>query len=300
LVQYKNIDKIPAVEMECSGCSGFIRVQMGNKSRLPLKSIPDNDSEKNDLIAGLLSNFSIFESVDEFNIRAIVPILKIKRYPVGAIVLRKGAPAQNFYILLSGTVEVLDDGWTCLCRLSKSDVFGEMSLISGNPVGATVKVVEPASMVVIEGSDFKDIIHKFPSVQMYLARLLTKRLAASNVCRAAKNSSGMSGELSQMSATELLQALELSQKSGMLRLTLPKGPAQLFINNGNLIRADYVNKAGREAVFEILMEKEGRFSFHHGLPEDQTDDPKLGSLMEILLEASRMIDDNGGEDEAFA
>ena len=81
LVQYKNIDKIPAVEMQCSGCSGYIRVQMGNKNRFPLKSIIDNDSDKNNLIASLLSNFSIFESVDEFNIRAIVPLLKIIRYP---------------------------------------------------------------------------------------------------------------------------------------------------------------------------------------------------------------------------
>jgi len=293
LVQYKNIDKIPPVEMECSGCSGSIRVQMGNKNRFPLKSFIDNDSDKNDLIASLLSNFSIFESVDEFNIRAIVPLLKINRYPKGAIVLRKGAPAQNFYIMLSGTAEVLDDSGTCLSRLSKSDVFGEMSLISGDPVGATIKVVEPASMVAIEGSDFKDIINKFPSVQMYLARLLTKRLAASNVQRTEKNTSAMSGELSQMSATELLQALELSQKSGQLTLTLPKGSAQLLIKNGNLIQADYVNKAGREAVFEILMEKEGRFTFNHGLPEDQSDVPKLGSLMEILLEASKMIDEKG-------
>lgn len=293
LVQYKSIDKIPSVEMECSGCSGFIRVQMGSKRRCLQKSITDNDSEKNDLIASLLSDFSIFESVDEFNIRAIVPLLKISRYPKGAIVLRKGAPAQNFYIMLSGTAEVLEDSGTCLSRLSKSDVFGEMSLISGDPVGATIRVVEPASILAIEGSDFKDIIHKFPSIQMYLARLLTKRLAASNVQRTEINASVMSGELSQMSATELLQALELSQKSGILTLTLPKGPAQLYIKNGNLMRADYASKAGREAVFEILMETEGRFTFNPDLPEDQSDGPRIGSLMEILLGASKMIDEKG-------
>ena len=293
LVQYKNIDKIPAVEMQCSGCSGYIRVQMGNKNRFPLKSIIDNDSDKNDLIASLLSNFSIFESVDEFNIRAIVPLLKIIRYPKGAIVLKKGAPAQNFYILLSGTAEVLDDSGTCLSRLSKSDVFGEMSLISGDPVGATIKVVEPASIVAIEGADFKDIIHKFPSVQMYLARLLTKRLAASNVRRTEIETPGMAGELSQMSATELLQALELSQKSGTLTLALPEGSAQLHLKSGNLIRADYGSRAGKEAVYKILMEKEGRFTFNPDLAEDQSDVPRLGSLMEILLEASKMIDEAG-------
>ena len=74
--------------------------------------------------------------------------------------MRKGAPAQNFYILLSGTAEVLDDSGICLSRLSKSDVFGEMSLISGDPVGATIKVVEAASILAIQGPDFKEIINK--------------------------------------------------------------------------------------------------------------------------------------------
>ena len=297
LVQYKNIDKIPPVEMDCSGCSGLIRMQMGNKNRCNVSSITDSVSEKNDLIASLLSNFSIFKSVDEFNIRDIVPLLKINRYPKGAIVLRKGAPAQNFYILLSGTAEVLDESGICLSRLSKSDVFGEMSLISGDPVGATIKVVEPASIVAIQGPDFKEIINKFPSVQMYLARLLTKRLAASNIQRTEENTSGMSGNLSQMSATELLQALELSQKSGKLTLTLPQGSAQLLIKSGNLIRANYCNKTGKEAVFEILKEREGRFTFSPDLPGDQLDAPKIGSLMEILLDASRMIDEEGGDYE---
>jgi hypothetical protein len=128
---------------------------------------------------------------------------------------------------------------------------------------------------------------------MYLARLLTKRLAASNVRRTEIKTPGMSGELSQMSATELLQALELSQKSGTLTLALPEGSAQLHLKGGNLIRADYGNKAGKEAVFKILMEKEGRFTFNPDLAEDQSDVPRLGSLMEILLEASKMIDEAG-------
>ena len=291
LIQYKNIDKIPPVEMECSGCSGLIRVQMGHEKRFNLKSITDSAAERMDLIASLLSNFSIFESVDEFNLRDIVSLLKIKKYPKGSIVLKKGAPAQNFYILLSGTAEVLDDNSVCLSRLSKGDVFGEMSLISGDPVGATIKVVESATLVAIEGSDFQEILNKFPSVQMYLARILTKRLAESNIQRAEEIASGMSGDLVQMSAIELLQALHLSQKTGMLVLSLPKGSAQLVLKSGNLIQADYAEKAGKEAVFEILKERQGRFKFSPDLPKDQLDAPVIGSLMEILLDTSRMIDE---------
>jgi CRP/FNR family transcriptional regulator, cyclic AMP receptor protein len=292
LVQYKNIDKIPPVEMECSGCSGIIRVQMGHEKRLTTPAVTGSLSERMDLVASLLSNFSIFESVDEFHLREIVALIKIRRYPKGSIVLKKGTPAQNFYIIMSGTAEVLDDRGVCLSRLSKGDVFGEMSLISGDPVGATIKVVESATILAIEGPDFRSILNKFPSVQMYLARILTKRLAESNVQRAEEITSGMSGDLSQMSAAELLQALDLSQKTGVLVLTLPKGSAQLLLRAGNLIRADYCDRTGTEAVYEILKEKQGRFKFSAKFPEDQLSAPKLGALMEILLDASRMIDED--------
>jgi CRP/FNR family transcriptional regulator, cyclic AMP receptor protein len=291
LIQYQNIDKIPPVEMECSGCSGRIRVQMGSEKHFQPPAVTDSVSESMDLVASLLSNFSIFESVDEFNLRSIVSLLKIKKYPKGAIVLRKGTPAQNFYIILSGTAEVLDDRGVCLSRLSKSDVFGEMSLISGDPVGATIKVVESAAILAIEGSDFKKILNKFPSVQMYLARTLTRRLAEANVQRAEEITSGMSGDLSQMSAVELLQALDLSQKTGILTLTLPNGSAQLLLDRGDLIRADYCHKVGKEAVFEVLKERVGRFKFSSNLPAARLNAPKIGSVMEILLEAARMIDE---------
>jgi CRP-like cAMP-binding protein len=291
LIQYKSIDKIPPVEMECSGCSGRIRLQMGDENRFALKAVSGSAAERMDLIASLLSNFSIFESVDEFNLRTIVSLLKIKKYPKGSIVLKKGAPAQNFYIMLSGTVEVLDDRGACLSRLSKGDVFGEMSLISGDPVGATIKVAEPATILAIEGSDFRDILNKFPSVQMYLAKILTKRLAESNVQRSEEFTSGMSGDLSHISAAELLQALDLSQKTGMLALVLPRGSANLLLKSGHLIRAEYCDKTGKKAVYEILKEKEGRFNFSPNLPEDQLNAPKIGSLMEILLDTSRIIDE---------
>jgi CRP-like cAMP-binding protein len=211
--------------------------------------------------------------------------------PQDSFVLKKGSPARNFYILLSGMAQVLDDRGVCLSRLSKSDVFGEMSLISGDPVGATIKVQESATIVVIEGADFRKILKKFPSVQMYLAKILSKRLADSNVQRADEIASGMSGNLSQMPVAELLQALDLSQKTGTSSLSFSGGSARLPIKSGKLIEATYCDMTGKDAVFAILKESEGRFKFSPDFPKDQWEVPELGSLMEILLDTSRMIDE---------
>lgn len=131
---------------------------------------------------------------------------------------------------------------------------------------------------------------------MYLARILTKRLAESNVQRSEEITSGMSGDLSHISTAELLQALNLSQKTGTLALALPKGAAQLVLKSGHLIRAEYCDNAGKEAVYEVLKEKEGRFKFSPDIPEDQSNTPKIGSLMEMLLDTSRILDEEACDD----
>ena len=48
LFQYKNIDKIPAVEMECSGCSGLIRMQTGVNNCFSANRTSDSPSERID------------------------------------------------------------------------------------------------------------------------------------------------------------------------------------------------------------------------------------------------------------
>jgi hypothetical protein len=213
------------------------------------------------------------------------------------VILKKGAPAQHLHIILSGEVDVLDEEGVCLSTLRKGEVFGEMSLISGNPVGATVKVVQPATVIFIKGQDFRRVLNRFPSIQMYLARLLAQRLAKSNLVRAEEIASGMAGRLSDMPPSELAQTLNLNQKTGKLSLTLPGGPAELIFRNGDLVRARYNDGEGQEAFFSILSESEGRFQFHPKLSEEEESLPLIGAFMEILLEGLRRIDEaeNVGE-----
>ena len=99
------------------------------------------------------------------------------------MIIKKGDPAKNLYIILSGVVNVLNDFEERLSTLGKGDVFGEMSLISGDPVGANIKVVEPATIVSLDDKNFRNVLNQFPSVQMYLARVLAKRLSESNIMR---------------------------------------------------------------------------------------------------------------------
>ena len=249
LIEHESVDNIPVHKIRCSGCEGYLEIVPRNRGASD--AAPDGSAHpsKIDLIAGMLHNFSIFQSLDKHNLKNLVAYLKVKRFVAGDIVLRKGAPAGNLYIILSGAVDVLDEDGSCLSTLKLGDVFGEMSLISGDPVGATIRVVEPAVIMYIRGRDFKHVLNKFPSIQLYLARTLARRLARSNIVRAQEISSGMTGNLSDISPSELFQTLNLNQKSGRLSLSLPRGKAALSFNNGELVRAEYNQQQDREKEY---------------------------------------------------
>ena len=297
LVEHESVDRFPAQPLKCSGCTGVITVQPQYRSKpIPASTIGERQ-ENIDIIAGMLSNFSIFQSLDRNNLRDIVSLLKLKKYPEGAIILRKGEPAQNLFIILAGAVDVLDEEGVRLSTLKKGDVFGEMSLISGDPVGATISVLDTATIIYIKGKDFRGVLNKFPSIQMYLARLLAQRLARSNVVRAEEVASGMIGRLSELPPAELFQTLNLNQKTGKLTLTLPEGSAEVAFRKGELVSASYNDREGQEAFYRIIRETEGRFKFDQKLTSEEMNAASIGPFMEMLLESLRRIDEESSTDE---
>jgi CRP-like cAMP-binding protein len=300
LVNHESVDRIPGKIIECSGCTGSMKVEPLPRRRTRDSGSGNDRSRKIDAVAAMLSNFSIFQSLDCQNLREIVALLKLKKYARDEIILKKGAPARHLFIILAGTADVLDDKGVRLSFLQKGDVFGEMSLISGEPVGATIRVVDPVTIIFIRGQEFKQILNKFPSIQMYLARLLAQRLAKSNLAVAKEITSGMMGRLSEMAPPEIFQTLNLNQKTGQLSLILSDGTGKLSFRKGELVAATYKEKSGKEAFFKLLIQTDGRFRFQQALSENEKRAPVLGTFMEMLLEGLRRMDEqrNGQEQTA--
>jgi len=283
----------------CSGCTGLISLACEKGKNL---SRPEPVREKNDrigvkddsnidTIASLLSDFSFFKTLDENEIRELVSFLKLKKFVTDEFVIKKGEPGTNLFIILFGKVEVVGDDNISIAFLGRGEVFGEMSLLSGDPVGATIKVVQATTILYINGREFRNVLTKFPSLQMYFARLLAKRLARTNVERSEEFGSGMAGKLSDMPPPELFQTLNSNQKTGILTLQLTKGSADLSFRDGCLISAKYNNVESEEAFYEILKEKEGRFRFKPGLSLEEMKANELGDFMWLLMEGVRRMDE---------
>ncbi|RJQ70739.1 MAG: DUF4388 domain-containing protein [Desulfobacteraceae bacterium] len=292
LVEYERIDRIPDSNVSCGECHSEIRLEHKKGAAIALVEDIKQHSADVNTIAGLLSNFSIFKTLDNKSLKDFISLLRLKKYAPGDCIISKGEPGKKLYILLSGLVNVLDDDGNSITKLRSGEVFGEMSLISGDPVGATIKVIEPTTVLYIRGQDFLKVLNRFPSLQMYFARLLSRRLAKSNVMISKEFSSGMTGTLTQMPPVELFQTLNYNQKTGVLKLNLSKGPASLMFRNGAIIQAKYGRKNGKAAFISMLAEKNGRFQFLPGLAEQELNLPELGMFMELLMEGLRKLDED--------
>jgi len=248
-------------------------------------------------LARELFNFSIFKTLEKSALDEIASYFKTANFRKNDIILRKGERGDKFFVILSGKVDIVGDYGVVITSLGKGEVFGEMSLLTGNPVSAKARAAEDTKAIFMHGNYFRMILTRFSPLQHYFTRLLVKRLAQSNLARSKEAAAGMTGSISEISVPELLQALNMSQKTGILILTLPGGTARILLRDGQLIQAKYVNWTGQEAVFNVLREKRGDFKFKPGLQPKDMELPKIGEFMFLLMEGMRRMDDEDGPDE---
>lgn len=294
LIQYERAEKIPVCLVACSGCTGSLRLEHCRENTLEaLEFDHDSNPAELDSILHLLREFAFFKSIDEKNVKKVAQHFKIKKFEASDIVIRRGNPGGYFFIIVKGSVNVINKVGISISTLKQGDVFGEMSLICNDPVSANIQVCEPATILYIDRKNFLKIIDQYPALQLYFTRLMAKRLSNSNMIQAKDLSSGMIGNLAEIPPEALFQILNMNQKTGILTINeLPKGPARFSFRQGSLIKAKYADITGEEAFYEILKESEGRFRFNPGIPSVEFEIPEIGYFMKLLMEGMRRLDED--------
>ncbi len=105
------------------------------------------------------------------------------------------------------------------------------------------------------------------------------------------NSADLSGSLGFLSLAEILQLLGANGSTGVLRLRSPyaKGPAFIYLQNGNPINASYSTKVGLDAAFAMFGLTKGDFEFVRQKVQIEQNITK--SRMEIILDGLRNLDE---------
>jgi CRP-like cAMP-binding protein len=278
----------------CTGCGGTATARGTPLSDL-FGSLSHDQQRRVEVLVETLGRFSLFKTLNEEELRTVLPEMKAGDFEPGAIVVKQGEIGRYLYIVESGSVDVLagEHDEVLLTTLGQGEIFGEMSLLSGTPVSATVRVRQESRLLAIDGHHFTRMVVRYPSLQIYLFRLLTHRLRETNSLKETQPARGIRGNLDDMQLAELLQALHTARRSGRLDLLLPGGQATVMIRTGNIVGIDYDKRQNAEGFFELLKQNDGTFVFSPDLPSEYAETPQIGDFMHLLMEGLVRIDEEG-------
>ncbi len=130
-----------------------------------------------------LKNVSLFYSLNDEELNNISNKVIIKRFKKGEIILPEEDSNEFMYIIIFGKVKVYQtsmEGREIILAMHKSgDYFGEMSLLDGKTVPATVQAVQDTLTAIISKKDFYDMIRRHRKVLSNLLSILCSRLRES-------------------------------------------------------------------------------------------------------------------------
>ena len=285
------------VKFECGGCIGLIRFEFKKAkdfSTLQMKLLAVAEQKARmrhlDRFYDVLRKLEIFEPLDEDSLRDLSGQLQLKEFEGHKVVLKKGEPGTSLYIVLEGRVAVIGDEGQTLSEMGVGDIFGEMSLLSGEPVTTTIHSREKTRLATLSSKDFKHVLNRYPVLQVFFYRMLVER-AQANTMRGGTISSGMTGRLSEINPVELFQLINSSQKTGKVQLTLDDGKAVVVFHEGELVDTRYKDLSDKEAFFALLAKGEGNFTYTSGLTDAEKELPVIGGFMGLIMEGMRRVDE---------
>jgi small-conductance mechanosensitive channel/CRP-like cAMP-binding protein len=115
------------------------------------------------ILRDLLRKVTYFQSCSEIEIKKLIDIGYRKRLKEGDILYREGDPGDNFYIILSGSVEYYVEKLNQAPTVLKpGDFVGELSLMLGLRRTVTVRAREETTLFAINKEGFATLLKEQP------------------------------------------------------------------------------------------------------------------------------------------
>ncbi len=277
---------------DCGGCEGMIHFEYKKGkdfATLQMKMLQEaKDRRHRKLIEqhfGELRKFDIFSPLNDHSLIDLTLLLEFRSIPKDKRVVKKGAPGNNLYIIMKGMAAVINDDGTKIAEIKAGEIFGEMSLLSGEPVSNSVHTTEDTQMAMLSVKNFRDILRRYHVLQIFLLKMLIDR-AQTVALQSGNITSGMTGKLADISAADLFLLINSARKTGGVHLSLKEGRAVVFFKDGEIVFARFQKHRQKEAVYAVLGAKNGHFSYTRGIPKELEKSPPLGEFKVLMTEAS--------------
>jgi small-conductance mechanosensitive channel/CRP-like cAMP-binding protein len=153
-------------------------------------------------IVGTLRQVELFEMLSSAELHALAEHVQVQLYGRGEQLARQGEPGETFFIIRRGRVRIdVDDllgddiAAVTVNRLGPGDFFGEMSLLTGAPRGASVIAEEDTEVLVVTQADIAPLLKHNPALPERLGAVLARRLEMNQVALASRRTTDTPAEI---------------------------------------------------------------------------------------------------------
>ena len=122
---------------------------------------------------GMVARVPLFSRLDAAAISELASMLKARKVPRDAVIIRKGDEAESMYFIASGEVEVVLPDRTV--PLYQGDFFGEMAVLGRTKRTATVIAKRSCELLVLDAGDVLKFMEHNPRVEAAVHEAMAAR-----------------------------------------------------------------------------------------------------------------------------
>lgn len=131
-----------------------------------------------------LKKLDLFNGLSDQELASVAALCKDVRYKAGEIILNIKDPTENFYLIRSGTVQIITNpdvleakpelADSVMVNLGQGQSFGEMGLVDRGARSATVRTASDTDVYVINCAQFLELCYQ----DTHLGFLIMRNIAA--------------------------------------------------------------------------------------------------------------------------
>ena len=125
----------------------------------------------------LLSKVPLLAGLDRKDLVQVAQICDEVDLPAGRVLMKQGAYADEFYVIISGHVRVERDG-QLLRELGPGEYLGELALLANVARTATATCLDAGRFLVLGHREFHSLLDQHPTIQAAVMHTMAERMIA--------------------------------------------------------------------------------------------------------------------------
>ena len=222
----------------------------------------------------MLKEISFFSDMPDSDLKQIASITAVRRYGKADVIIEERTEAQRFCIVHQGKIEISkkfeEMEEFVLSVQSDGAFFGEMALLDEGTRSATVRALEPTTVLEISRNDFETLLYKAPVLAYRIMKELSSRLRETGALLISylkqRNKQLYRSYIDTM--TRIVQAVDRRNMPGMDRTHRVAGLAREIGREMRLVEEDQLtlelaalmHDLGMISVPEKILDKPGPLS----------------------------------------